>query len=61
MGDHDLVDLGGRVARLHYENSPVKFVLLKDAGHNAWIDQPERFHEIVLEGLAGESTIRNVR
>lgn len=51
LGDRDVVDLGGRLARFYYENSPVRLFLLKDAGHNAWIDQPERFREIVLEAL----------
>lgn len=53
MGDHDVVDLGARVAQYHFTDSPVRLVILEDAGHNAWIDQPERFHEIVLEALRG--------
>lgn len=43
-GDHDLVGFGGQ---LHLEMfaplDNVEFVLLRNAGHNAWIDQPEEF------------------
>lgn len=53
VGAHDIVDLGGRLARHYFEGSPVKLVILQDAGHYAWIDQPERFYEVVLEALRG--------
>jgi Predicted hydrolases or acyltransferases (alpha/beta hydrolase superfamily) len=53
VGDHDVVDLGGRLARFYYENSPIRLVVLEDAGHNVWIDQPERFLELVREALLG--------
>lgn len=51
VGDHDVVDLGGRRARYYFENSPVRLVILEDAGHYAWIGQPARFYEVVMDAL----------
>lgn len=57
VGDHDVIDLGGRLASHYFEDSSVRLVILlvilKDAGHHAWIDQPERFDEVVSEALRG--------
>jgi proline iminopeptidase len=51
-GDHDLVGFGGRLHRQMLEELPnVEFVLIERAGHNAWVDQPERFREELLRAL----------
>jgi proline iminopeptidase len=51
-GDHDLVGFGGRLHRQMLGDLPnVEFVLIERAGHNAWIDQPERFREELLRAL----------
>jgi pimeloyl-ACP methyl ester carboxylesterase len=41
-GDHDLVGFTGRLHRRMLDPlENVEFVLLENAGHNAWIDRPE--------------------
>jgi proline iminopeptidase len=52
-GDHDLTGFGGELHRRMLEDVPnVEFVLLEQAGHNAWVDQPERFRAELLRALA---------
>lgn len=51
-GDHDLVGFGGELHRRMFEDSPnVEFVLLEQAGHNAWIDQPRQFRAELQRAL----------
>lgn len=51
-GDHDLVGFGGELHRRMLEAVPnVEFVLLEQAGHIAWVDQPERFRAELLRAL----------
>ncbi|MCA1790232.1 MAG: alpha/beta hydrolase [Thioalkalivibrio sp.] len=51
-GDHDLLGFGGRLHQQMLEDLPnVEFVMLERAGHNAWVDQPERFREALLRAL----------
>ena len=52
VGDHDCVDPGARHAE-GAAGGAVRTVVLPDAGHAAWIDQPERFREAVERGLGG--------
>ena len=52
-GDHDLVGFGGELHRRILDPLPhVEFVLLEDAGHNAWIDAPEAHRRALLDALA---------
>ncbi|MFW6088350.1 MAG: alpha/beta fold hydrolase, partial [Gemmatimonadota bacterium] len=52
-GDHDLVGFGGELHRLQLGPvSSVEFVMLENAGHNAWIDAPERHRAALREALA---------
>lgn len=52
-GDHDLVGFGGKLHRRLLDPLPnVEFVLLENAGHNAWIDAPEAHRAALLEALA---------
>jgi pimeloyl-ACP methyl ester carboxylesterase len=51
-GDHDLVGFGGELHRRMLADIPnVEFVLLEQAGHSAWVDQPERFRSELLRAL----------
>lgn len=52
LGDHDLVGFGGELhRRLVSGLDGTELVLIRDAGHNAWIDRPERVREALLRGL----------
>lgn len=52
-GDHDLVGFGGELHRRLLGSLPnVEFVLLENAGHNAWIDAPREHRRALLEALA---------
>lgn len=52
-GDHDLVGFGGELHRRMLQDIPnVELVILENAGHNAWIDQPERFRQELLRALS---------
>jgi len=52
-GDNDLVGFGGEYHRLTLDPIPnVEFVLLEDAGHNSWVDDPEAHRVALLEALA---------
>ena len=51
-GDHDLVGFGGELHRRLLDPLPdVEFVLLENAGHNAWIDAPAAHRAALLEAL----------
>lgn len=50
IGDHDIVGFGGNV----------EFVLLENAGHNAWIDAPKRHTGHPAAG-AGEVRVSSAR
>lgn len=51
-GDHDLVGFGGELHRRMLAELPnFEFVMLEDAGHNAWIDQPQRFRQELMRAL----------
>src|SRR5204862_998149 len=51
-GDHDFVDMGavmhrrwaGPLANVH-------LVVMPNAGHNAWIDAPNEFRRLLIQGL----------
>lgn len=52
-GDHDLVGFGGKLHQRMYAEAPnVEFVLLENAGHNAWVDQPVQFRTALERALA---------
>lgn len=51
-GTHDFVDIGGKVyTQLLAGIDNVEYILLEKAGHNAWIDRPDVFHDVVKKGL----------
>lgn len=51
-GDHDLVGFGGEYHRRLLDPLPhVEFVLLENAGHNAWIDAPAAHRRALLRVL----------
>ena len=46
FGDHDFLDFNGEVHRELIKNhKKINFRLIKSAGHNIWIDQPEIFRK----------------
>ncbi|OCA78695.1 hypothetical protein BBH99_20955 [Chryseobacterium contaminans] len=52
FGDHDFLDFNGEVHQelmKNYKN--IKFRLIKSAGHNIWIDQPEIFRKELENAL----------
>jgi proline iminopeptidase len=52
MGDHDFVDIGARQSRRWLAEIPnVELVVLKDAGHSVWIDQPTAFESQLRRAL----------
>jgi proline iminopeptidase len=56
-GDHDYADPSGKSFQLATHNIPgVHIVVLKDAGHNSWIDAPDEFSNAL--GKALESTMK---
>ena len=51
-GTHDFIDIGGRAyAQLLANIDNVEYILLEKAGHNAWIDRPDVFNDMVTKGL----------
>jgi len=51
-GTHDFVDIDGKVfSKLSKNIDNVEYVLLDKAGHNAWIDRPDVFYNILEKGL----------
>ena len=50
VGDHDCVDPGATRAEAA-AGGAVRIVVLSEAGHAAWIDQPEWFGKVVEQGL----------
>lgn len=59
-GTHDFVDLGGKVySQLLSDIDNVEYILLDKAGHNAWIDRPDVFKDIVKKGLLKHQSMAN--
>lgn len=53
VGDHDFIGLGGARHRELFGPIPgVELIVLTEAGHNAWIDRPEAFHQALAGALA---------
>lgn len=52
FGDHDFIDFGGEVHQsLLRGYDRVQFRLVRQAGHNIWIDQPETFRKELDKAL----------
>lgn len=52
LGDHDIADMGARVIRQQTAGIPaVRVVVLKNAGHVLWIDQPVAFSAALDKAL----------
>lgn len=51
-GTHDLVDFGGLLHGKWLKPLPnLSYYLIENAGHNAWIDQPEEVRGLMMESL----------
>jgi pimeloyl-ACP methyl ester carboxylesterase len=54
-GDHDFLDFGGKYySEFAKTGKHVTYVLLKDAGHNPWVDDPKAFHKGLLSALTSK-------
>lgn len=52
IGDHDFADWRGAYwTRIADSLTNVDVVMLEKAGHNAWIDRPKRFAEVLRDAL----------
>lgn len=52
IGDHDFTDMGAKFA--HHWLDPienVKLIVVRDAGHSLWIDQPTEFRKVLSEAM----------
>jgi pimeloyl-ACP methyl ester carboxylesterase len=57
IGDHDFVDMGGTMwQRQAREVGNIALTIIPDAGHIAWIDQPDRFREAVQQALRQQTS-----
>jgi pimeloyl-ACP methyl ester carboxylesterase len=55
-GSHDFVDFGGEYWSEAADGLPeLSYVLVEEAGHNAWIDEPEVFAQALAAGFAAET------
>lgn len=52
VGEHDCVDPGGESARTT-AGGALNVIVVPEAGHNLWIDQPERFSQVALQAIGG--------
>lgn len=53
FGDHDIVDSFGKLHRFWFDDEAnVDIKVLKNAGHNSWIDAPDLFQQYLQEALA---------
>ena len=51
-GDHDFLDMGAKIVQKWVKGIPnIKFHLIKDAGHEIWIDQPTKFKQTFDQAL----------
>lgn len=51
-GSHDLVDFGGALHKKWLEPLPnVSYYMVDKAGHNSWVDKPEKVRELLKVGL----------
>jgi len=52
LGDHDLVDMGAARHRRWTASAPtVRLVVVRDAGHAAWIDAPREVTTALEQAL----------
>jgi pimeloyl-ACP methyl ester carboxylesterase len=52
LGDHDLADFGNVFYRSFAAIMPkIELVVLRNAGHNAWIDAPKEFDRALNKAL----------
>jgi pimeloyl-ACP methyl ester carboxylesterase len=59
LGDHDFADMGGVQHAAWTAGAPrAKLVLLPDAGHSAWVDQPSRFSGALDNALIAAARCR---
>ena len=51
-GSHDFVDFGARLHKKWLVPLPnVSYHLIENAGHNSWVDEPERVRELILKSF----------
>lgn len=52
LGDHDLVDMDGKMNKFFFTDIPdVEVMIIKNAGHNSWIDNPKEFRRLLHTAL----------
>jgi len=52
LGDYDYLDMGGKVHKKQISYIPnIELIIIKNAGHVAWIDQPKEFNKIMKKAL----------
>ncbi len=57
-GDHDFVDMMAlRYPKILTAISNVKLIIIKNAGHNAWIDEPRLFQKELLKAFSGRLAV----
>jgi len=53
LGDHDFIDFGGGMYRKWVTAIPKAHLeMIKNTGHNAWLDDPSQFHRLLLRALS---------
>jgi len=56
LGDHDLVDMGAARHRRWIASAPsVTLVIIRDAGHNLWMDSPQEFTKALGRALSSDA------
>lgn len=52
MGDHDMIDFGGELYGRWFKEFPnMERILIKNAGHDTWLDQPEQFKRAFIKAM----------
>lgn len=56
QGDHDFLDFNGEKYTEQLKDFPkIKLQIIKEAGHNVWLDNPALFKQMLIEALTIES------
>jgi len=59
-GDHDLLDFGNKLwGNISSELKNVEIIVVKNAAHSTWIDQPEFFRKSLDKGLSKGAILRS--
>ena len=52
-GDHDYADWNNAFFKTFHEQVPFHYFVIRNAGHNMWIDDPDAFRDALRKGLHG--------